>query len=97
MKRIKLHRKGYLQLEPLDSEISVQKPMKTKSIIDLVATKDIIDIRKMLDRDWKADIEFFYKLTGIEFNFFNKYLLAEKDFELLSVADFPRKSSYGRN
>lgn len=92
-----LHRKGYLQLEPLDREISVQKPMKMKSIIDLVATKDIIDIRKMLDRDWKVDIAFFYKLTGIEFNFFNKYLRAEQDFELFSVADFPRKSSYGTN
>lgn len=89
-----LHRKSYLKLEPLDNEISVQKPMKMKSIIDLVIKKNIINLRKMLDNDWKADIDFFYKLTGIEFSFFNKYLLVENDFELRSFSEFTSKSSY---
>ncbi|MCQ4087867.1 ImmA/IrrE family metallo-endopeptidase [Saccharibacillus sp. JS10] len=87
-----LHRKGYLKLEPLDQHITVQKPMKMKSIIDLVVRKNIIDMRKMLDRDWKANIEFFHKLTGIEFKFFNSYLVNENDFELISVADFTKKT-----
>ncbi|WP_337017946.1 XRE family transcriptional regulator, partial [Oceanobacillus massiliensis] len=36
-----LHRKGYLKKEPLDELIPIQKPMKVKSIIDLVSKKGL--------------------------------------------------------
>lgn len=69
-----VHRKGYLQCEPLDETLSIQKPQKMKSIVDLVIKKDVIDFRKMLEEDWLIEVEFLYRLTGIESGFFKKYI-----------------------
>jgi Zn-dependent peptidase ImmA (M78 family) len=88
-----MHRKGYLKIEPLDKLIPLQKPMKIKTIIDLVSKKGLVDIRQMIDNDWKAEISFFYRITGIDPNFFNKYLMKSLDFGLKNVTDISKRIS----
>lgn len=92
-----LHRKGYLQREPLDEILPLQKPMKIKSIIDLVSKKGIIDIRQMVEDDWKVEISFLHRLTGIDSKFFDKYLAIKQDFGLENVIDLSSHSSSGKN
>ncbi|WP_404456649.1 helix-turn-helix domain-containing protein [Oceanobacillus kapialis] len=88
-----LHRKGYLKKEPLDDLTPIQKPMKVKSIIDLVSKKGLLDIRRMIEADWKVEVSFFYRMTGIESTFFDKYFISKQDFGLDNVTDFsPRVS-----
>ncbi|KIY22875.1 helix-turn-helix domain-containing protein [Mesobacillus subterraneus] len=88
-----LHRKDYLKKEPLDEIIPLQKPMKVKSIIDLVSKKGLIDIRHMIENDWKVDLSFFHRMTGIDPNFFSKYLISKQDFGLENVTDLPIRIS----
>lgn len=82
-----LHRKGYLKIEPLDEVITIQKPQKIKSIIDLVIKKGLIDIQQMIDRDWMVDINFLHLLTGLNLDFLNRYFTTEKNFELINVEE----------
>lgn len=82
-----LHRKGYLKREPLDESLSIQKPQKIKSIIDLVAKKGLIDIRKMMERDWMVEVPFFHRITGIDLEFFNNYINHNQGFELANVQE----------
>ncbi|CEI80504.1 ImmA/IrrE family metallo-endopeptidase [Oceanobacillus oncorhynchi subsp. incaldanensis] len=82
-----LHRKGYLKQEPLDEELPIQKPQKIKSIMDYAVKNSIIDIQRMMDIDWMAEIGFFYQLTGMEESFFSQYLQKKQDFELADVAE----------
>lgn len=82
-----LHRRGYLKIEPLDDELPVQRPQKMQAILDLVARKDILDIRTMIEEDWKADIEFFHHLTGIEPAFFKKFMKSKRDYNMEQVTD----------
>lgn len=89
-----LHRKGYLKQEPLDDVLLIQKPMKVKTLIDLVATKGIIDISEMAGNDWKVEIPFFYQLTGIPTDFFNKYVTRTLDFGLQNVTDISKLLNY---
>jgi Zn-dependent peptidase ImmA (M78 family) len=90
-----LHRKGYLKIEPLDELIPIQKPMKIKTIIDLVAKKGLVDIRQMIENDWKTEISFFYYMTGIDPDFYNKYLAKSLDFGLQNVTDISKRISDG--
>lgn len=69
-----LHRKGYLKKEPFDELISIQKPMKIKTIIDLLSKKEIVNISQMIEDDWKVDVSFFYYMTGIDSSFFSNYI-----------------------
>ena len=80
-----LHRKAYLKREPLDESLSIQRPHKIKSIIDLVTKKELIDLREMMEKDWMVEVQFFNRITGIEVDFFNNYLKKDYDFELLHV------------
>lgn len=80
-----LHRKDYLKREPLDESLSIQRPHKIKSIIDLVTKKELIDLREMMEKDWMVEVQFFNRITGIEVDFFNNYLKKDYDFELLHV------------
>ncbi|OKP82254.1 ImmA/IrrE family metallo-endopeptidase [Paenibacillus sp. P32E] len=80
-----MHRKKYLEREPLDKIIPIQKPMKVKSIIDLVSKRGLVDICHMIENDWKAEMSFFHQLTGIEPEFFNRYLTRNLDFGLQNV------------
>lgn len=77
-----LHRKGYLKMEPLDDTIPIQKPQKVKSIIDFAVKKGLIDMRTMAEKDWMVDITFFSRITGIDEEFFKRYMSSEQDFEL---------------
>ncbi|WP_058307344.1 spr1629 family repressor/antitoxin [Gracilibacillus massiliensis] len=83
-----LHRKGYLEREPLDESLAIQRPQKVKSIIDLVTKKGIVDIREMMEKDWMVETSFFHRLTGIELDFFDDYLKHDQDFELVNVNEF---------
>lgn len=88
-----MHRKDYLKIEPLDEIIPLLKPMKIKTIIDLVSKKGLVDIRQMIDNDWKVEISFFYRMTGIDPNFFNQYLTKSLDFDLQNVTDISKRIS----
>lgn len=92
-----LHRRGYLKFEPLDETIPIQRPQKVKSIIDLVTKKGLIDMDKMMEKDWMVDVEFFHQITGIDLDFFHRYMIYEQNFELdnityLSSDSFDRKA-----
>ncbi|WP_407269420.1 helix-turn-helix domain-containing protein [Radiobacillus sp. PE A8.2] len=82
-----LHRKAYLKSEPLDEILQIQKPQKIKSMIDLVAKREIIDIYEMIEKDWKVEIPFFHRITGIDVNFFNNYVRYEDNFDLVNFTD----------
>ncbi|MEY8752887.1 spr1629 family repressor/antitoxin [Alkalicoccobacillus gibsonii] len=77
-----LHRKSYLKREPLDEVIPIQKPMKVKTIIDLVSNKNLLDLHQLLESDWKVEESFLHRLTGIDATFFSKYLVRQQDFGL---------------
>ncbi|KAE8561852.1 spr1629 family repressor/antitoxin [Paenibacillus polymyxa] len=88
-----LHRKGYLKIEPLDELIPIQKPTKIKTIIDLVSKKRLVNIHQMVENDWKTEVSFFYHMTGIVPDFFNKYLAKGLDFDLQNVTDISKRIS----
>ncbi|MCJ0931507.1 helix-turn-helix domain-containing protein [Virgibacillus halodenitrificans] len=77
-----LHRKGYLKREPLDEAIPIQKPQKVKTIIDFIANKGMMDIQEMAERDWMVNADFFYRLTGIDKDFFSNYMTEKQDFSI---------------
>lgn len=88
-----LHRKDYLNIEPLDELIPLQKPTKIKTIIDFVSKKGLVDIRQMIETDWKAEIPFFHRMTGIDPNFFNRYFTSTLDFGIQNVTDISNRIS----
>lgn len=81
------HRKGYLKCEPLDETIPIKRPQKVKTIFDLVIQKGIIDMRRMLENDWMVDMPFFHQITGIDTEFFNRYMKKEQNFEIAYLHD----------
>lgn len=87
-----LHRKGYLKREPLDYEITIQRPMKIKTIIDLVSKKGIVDIGHMINEDWNVEVFFFHHMTGIDVSFFEKYMTRAMDFGIDNVAKMPERN-----
>lgn len=77
-----INKKGYRKIEPLDTEIPISRPMKIKSILQLVFEKGIFTVSGLMD-DLKVDQEFLTKITGIEEEFFTTYRLKErKDFSV---------------
>lgn len=82
-----MHRKKYLEREPLDKIIPIQKPMKVKTIIDLVSKRGLLDIRQMIEDDWKAEVAFFHQMTGIDPGFFNRYMTRNLDFGIQNVTN----------
>ncbi|WP_019423295.1 spr1629 family repressor/antitoxin [Paenibacillus sp. OSY-SE] len=88
-----MHRKGYLKIEPLDDVFPIQKPMKIKTITDFVSKKGIVDIGQMIENDWKVEVSFFHHMTGIDPNFFNKYMTRNLDFGLQNVTKIPDRIS----
>ena len=88
-----MHRKGYLKIEPLDDVFPIQKPMKIKTITDFVSKKGLVDIGQMIENDWKVEVSFFHHMTGIDPNFFNKYMTRNLDFGLQNVTKIPDRIS----
>ncbi|WP_374016708.1 XRE family transcriptional regulator [Paenibacillus thiaminolyticus] len=88
-----MHRKGYLKIEPLDDVIPIQKPMKIKTIIDLVSNRGLLDIGYMIENDWKVEVSFFHHMTGIDPSFFNKYMTRNLDFGFQNVIKIPERIS----
>lgn len=74
-----LHRKSYLKCEPLDDVIPIQRPQKMKSIFDFVVKKGLINVKGMLETDWRVEGEFLHRLTGIEGSFFEDYISNSKN------------------
>lgn len=71
-----INKKGYREKEPLDSVIPIEKPMKIRSILQLLLDKEIINLEQLCE-ELKIDIEFLVMMTGIEDTFFKKYLKDE--------------------
>ncbi|MCT2534758.1 XRE family transcriptional regulator [Aquibacillus koreensis] len=82
-----LHRKGYLEKEPLDETLPIQKPQKVKSIINLVVNKGMLDLRHMIENDWMVELSFMHRITGIDLKFFRSYMVEEQDFGLGNVTE----------
>src|SRR5699024_3808534 len=84
-----LHRRDYLKCEPLDETLPIKRPQKVKSIFDLVMKRDVINFEKMLAEDWLIEVEFLYRLTGIDSDFFRNYFtkrdrIAENNGEIIA-------------
>ncbi|OMF65994.1 XRE family transcriptional regulator [Paenibacillus sp. FSL R5-0766] len=88
-----MHRRGYLEKEPFDREIPLQKPMRIKTIIDLLSNKGLVDIRYMIEEDWKVETSFFHHMTGINTDFFNKYMTKKPQTSIQNVREMPTRSS----
>ncbi|WP_413406510.1 helix-turn-helix domain-containing protein [Paenibacillus amylolyticus] len=88
-----MHRRGYLEKEPFDREIPLQKPMRIKTIIDLLSKKGLVDIRYMIEEDWKVETSFFHHMTGINTDFFNKYMTNKPETSIQNVRKMPTRSS----
>lgn len=88
-----MHRRGYLEKEPFDREIPLQKPMRIKTIIDLLSNKGLVDIRYMIEEDWKVETSFFHHMTGINTDFFNKYMTNKPQTSIKNVREMPTRSS----
>ncbi|PQP83889.1 transcriptional regulator [Paenibacillus sp. PCH8] len=88
-----MHRRGYLEKEPFDREIPLQKPMRIKTIIDLLSNKGLVDIRYMIEEDWKVETSFFHHMTGINTDFFNKYMTNKPQTSIQNVREMPTRSS----
>ncbi|APO43411.1 transcriptional regulator [Paenibacillus xylanexedens] len=88
-----MHRRGYLEREPFDSTIPLQKPMRIKTIIDLLSKKGLVDIRYMIEEDWKVETSFFHHMTGINTDFFNKYMTNKPETSIQNVRKMPTRSS----
>jgi Zn-dependent peptidase ImmA (M78 family)/transcriptional regulator with XRE-family HTH domain len=85
-----LHRKHYLEKEPLDNYIPIQKPLKIKTIINFLETKNIIDVNKLLEEEWKVDLQFFEKLTGIDSEFVAQFNKHSNDFSISSIDKYKK-------
>lgn len=88
-----MHRRGYLEKEPFDREIPLQKPMRIKTIIDLLSNKGLVDFRYMIEEDWKVETSFFHHMTGINTDFFNKYMTNKPQTSIKNVREMPTRSS----
>lgn len=72
-----INKKGYRKNEPLDSDIPIERPMKIRSILQLLFEKKIISLEHLTD-ELKVDISFLTIITGIEEDFFKKYANIEQ-------------------
>lgn len=68
-----INKNGYRKEEPLDAVLPVEKSMKVRSILQLILEKKIIDLEQLTE-ELKVDIKFLASITGIEEEFFAKYL-----------------------
>lgn len=68
-----LNKNGYRKEEPLDDVLVIAKPMKVRSILQLILEKEIVDLDQLTE-ELRVDIEFLVSITGIEEEFFAKYL-----------------------
>jgi len=70
--------------EPLDDKIPISRPMKIKSILQLLFEKGIYTVSTLMD-ELKVDQEFLTILTGIEKEFFDQYRQKEQKVFTTSV------------
>lgn len=47
----------------------------------------------MIENDWKAESSFFHHMTGIDPEFFDKYMTRSLDFDLQKVTKMPERIS----
>lgn len=79
-----INKNGYRKEEPLDAILTIEKPMKVRSILQLILDKKLIDLEQLTE-ELKVDIKFIASITGIEDGFFVKYL--ENNQQSFSIND----------
>ena len=79
-----INKKGYKIREPLDDKILISRPMKIKSILQLLFEKGIYTVSNLMD-ELKVDQDFLTLLTGIEREFFDQYRQNEQKVFTTSV------------
>lgn len=79
-----INKNGYRKEEPLDAILTIEKPMKVRSILQLILDKKLIDLEQLTE-ELKVDINFIASITGIEEEFFVKYL--ENNQQSFSIND----------
>ncbi|KOY80269.1 XRE family transcriptional regulator [Lysinibacillus macroides] len=79
-----INKRGYRTEEPLDTSIPLERPMKIRSILQLLFDKKIISLGQLME-ELKVDIRFLAIITGIEEAFFEKY--SKEDFKSFSIDD----------
>lgn len=78
-----INKNGYRKEEPLDTILTIEKPMKVRSILQLILDKKIIDLEQLTE-ELKVDIKFVASITGIEDEFLQNILkITSKDFQLM--------------
>lgn len=81
---ISINKYDYKKIEPLDDIISIKRPTKIKSILQLLFEKNLLSVEELLT-NLLVDLPFLINLTGIEEEFFLKYLNTEKEFTLTDL------------
>ncbi|MBA4538150.1 XRE family transcriptional regulator [Bacillus aquiflavi] len=84
-----INKKGYKFIEPLDYEIPINRPMKMKSILQLLFDHDLYSVSDLMD-ELKVDQSFLTVLTGIEEEFFTKH--RQKENKNFTVSELTFKS-----
>lgn len=79
-----INKRGYRKAEPLDNILPIERPMKVKSMLQLLFEKKVIDLEKLTE-ELKVEISFLSVITGIEESFFKKFL--EKELKSFSIND----------
>lgn len=79
-----VNKRGYKKQEPLDDKIPIRRPMKLKSILQLLFEKGIYTVSTLMD-ELKVDQEFLTIVTGIEKEFFDQYRQKEQKVFTTSV------------
>ncbi|WP_271001911.1 helix-turn-helix domain-containing protein [Listeria seeligeri] len=67
-----LNRKGYKKNEPLDEDISIIRPGKVRSLLDLIFKNHLFSLNNILN-DYYIERSFLESLLGIENEFLSKY------------------------
>lgn len=81
------HRRGYLQEEPLDRILKIQKPQKVKSMIHFVCSRNLIDMTYLLGKVWHVELPFLAKLLGIHSSFLENYVPDHGKSNVSTVSD----------
>lgn len=73
-----INKKGYKEMEPLDDKIAISRPMKVKSLCQLLFSNGVFTVTGLME-DLKVDQAFLTILTGIENEFFCQYRQSERE------------------
>ncbi|MCO4338920.1 XRE family transcriptional regulator [Staphylococcus agnetis] len=88
-----INKKGYKQLEPLDKDIKLPRPIKINSLLNLLFEKGVLQPTELLEM-FRVNPEFFQNLLRINSNVFYKFMTinhqSQKDQILNSIVTIDR-------